>query len=181
MGIKNPILPNEIYFLTSTVVDWVDVFTRPVYKDIIVNSLKFCQNKKGLDLYAWCLMTNHIHWIAGAKEGFLLSDIIRDFKKFTSTAIVKAISEEAESRRDWMLYRFGFAGKFRNDVINFKFWQDGNEPKDCRTREFTLQKLNYIHQNPVRAGIVFEAEQYMYSSAINYMGGKGLLDVILLD
>ena len=181
MGLKNPIHPDQIYYLTSTVVDWVDVFTRPVYKNIIVNSLIFCRQNKGLELYAWCLMTNHIHWIAGAKEGFVLYDIIRDFKKFTAVQILKAIQNEPESRRDWLLHRFEFAAKFRNDITNFKFWQDGNEPKDCRTREFTLQKLNYIHQNPVRAGIVYEAEKYVYSSAINYTGEKGLIDVILLE
>ena len=72
MGIKNKISEGYLYFLTLTVVDWVDVFTRPVYKYLIVDSLIHCQKEKGLDLYSWCLMTNHIHLIAGSKEGYSL-------------------------------------------------------------------------------------------------------------
>ena len=179
-GLKNPILPGEIYFLTSTIVDWVDVFTRPIYKDIIVDSLKFCQQNKGLELYCWCLMTNHIHMIAGASEGHHLSHILRDFKKFTAVKILEKIKEVPESRRDWILHRFEFAGKFDSTIENYKFWQHGNEPKELYSYDFMLQKLNYIHQNPVRAGIVDEPSQYLYSSARNYQGEKGLLDVILL-
>lgn len=85
---KNKIFPGHLYFLTLTVVDWVDIFTRPVYKHIIVDSLKYCQAQKGLVVYAWCLMSNHLHLIATNQEGFHLSDILRDFKKFTSKQIL---------------------------------------------------------------------------------------------
>jgi putative transposase len=181
MGIRNKISEGYLYYITITVVDWVDVFTRLIYKDIVVNSLKHCQKDKGLEIYAWCLMTNHLHAIAGAKEGFHLSDILRDFKKFTSKTIVKAIQEETESRREWMLYRFEYAGKFNNKIKDYKFWQDGNEPKEIHTNEFLDQKLNYVHNNPVEAGIVSEPEHYLYSSAIDYVGGKGLLEVIIVE
>ena len=80
MGLKNRVVPGGMYFLTMTVVDWVDVFTRPIYKHIIVDALKYCQQHKGLRLYAWCLMSNHLHLIAAAEEGRNLSDILRDFK-----------------------------------------------------------------------------------------------------
>ncbi|PTX19580.1 transposase IS200 family protein [Pontibacter mucosus] len=80
MGLKNRVVPDSLYFLTMTVVDWVDIFTRPVYKHIIVDALKFCQDEKGLKLYAWVLMNNHLHLIAAAAEGKNLSDILRDFK-----------------------------------------------------------------------------------------------------
>ena len=89
---------NEICFITSTIVEWVDVFTRPVYKQIIVDSLKYCQESKGLDIYAWVLMSNHLHAIVSAREGCNLSDILRDFKKFTSKRIIEAINQEPESR-----------------------------------------------------------------------------------
>ena len=91
MGLKNPISEGYIYFLTLTVVDWVDVFTRPVYRHEVVESLKFCQRKKGLELYAWVLMSNHLHLLASAAEGYNLSDILRDFKKFTSKTIIDKI------------------------------------------------------------------------------------------
>jgi REP element-mobilizing transposase RayT len=73
----------EIHFVTFAVVEWVDVFTRKEYRDIIMESLKFCQKEKGLLLHGWCIMSNHIHLIASAKNENL-SEILRDFKKFTS-------------------------------------------------------------------------------------------------
>ena len=181
MGLKNRTHPGYLYYLTLTVVDWVDIFTRPAYKHILLNSLRHCQQEKGLELYAWCLMTNHLHLIASAREGNNLADILRDFKKFTSKAIVKAIREEPESRRIWLLDRFAFAGSLDPKIKQSKFWQEGNEAKEIHSNDFLDQKLNYIHQNPVRAEIVSEPEHYLYSSAIDYAGGKGLLEVILIE
>jgi len=77
--------PEGIYFVSFAVQGWVDVFTRNEYKNILVENLEYCQKNKGLEIYAWCIMSNHVHLIAGAKEGFLLQDIIRDFKKFRIT------------------------------------------------------------------------------------------------
>jgi len=79
MGIRNKINPGYLYFLTLTVVDWVDVFTRPIYKHILIDSLRHCQQHKGLEISAWVIMTNHLHLIAAAKANDL-SDILRDFK-----------------------------------------------------------------------------------------------------
>ncbi len=92
MSLTNRIYNQQgVYFVTFTVHQWVDVFTRNEYKDIIVDSLRYCQNAKGLDIYAWVLMSNHLHLIIGSKQN-KLSDIIRDFKKFTSSKIVDAIA-----------------------------------------------------------------------------------------
>jgi len=180
MGLRNKVNEGYIYYLTLTVVDWVDVFTRPRYKHIIVESLKYCQKHKGLELYAWVLMSNHLHLLAASnKEGVTISDILRDFKKFTSKAIVESIQEPGESRQQWMLYRFDFAGKYNPKIKDYKFWQDGNEAKEVFTNRFFDEKLNYIHNNPVRAEIVENPEDYLYSSAKNYAGELGLLKVIL--
>ncbi len=168
-----------IYFLTSTVVDWVDVFTRPVYRYIIIDSLQHCINEKGLELYAWVIMSNHIHLVAASKHGFDLSDTMRDFKKFTSKQITSAILTENESRKEWMINRFEYAGRNDNKIKNYKFWQDGNEAKPIYNFEFLKQKIDYIHNNPVKAEIVEYAEQYKFSSAIDYAGGNGLLKVLL--
>lgn len=181
MGLKNRIVPDGSYFLTMTVVDWVDVFTRPVYKHIIVDALRYCQEKKGLKLYAWVLMSNHLHLIASTEEGKNLSDILRDFKQFTSRKIVATILEEPESRRQWLLHRFEFNAKLNPKVRHYKLWQDGNEAKELISNSFIDQKLNYIHQNPVRAEWVDEPEHYLYSSARDYAGGTGLIQVELLD
>jgi putative transposase len=90
---------NAVYFLTFPVVDWVDIFTRPIYKTIIVDSLNYCIENKGLTVHAWCLMTNHLHLIARAIEGYRLSDIIRDFKKFTAKKIIAAIKKNRKVER----------------------------------------------------------------------------------
>lgn len=93
-----------MYFITFAVVEWVDVFTRKEYPNLVVESLQYCQKEKGLIIYTWCLLSNHLHLIISDQEGFTLSDILRDFKKFTSSSILKAIENNAqESRRNWML------------------------------------------------------------------------------
>ena len=171
---------NELYFLTMTVVDWVDVFTRKEHKLRIIDSLRYCQQNKGLMIHGWCLMSNHLHILASARDGFRLSDIIRDFKKFTSKQIVNDIQTEIESRREWMLYRFKYAGKYKTNVLEYKFWQDGNHAEECYSHNFAIEKLNYIHQNPVRSMIVDEAENYIFSSARDYAGMKGLLEIVFI-
>ncbi|RDV14522.1 transposase [Pontibacter diazotrophicus] len=181
MGLKNRIHPGYLYYLTLTVVDWVDVFTRPTYKHLLLESVRYCQKEKGLELYAWCLMTNHIHFIASAKEGSSLSDVLRDFKKYTNKVIINAIQQEPESRRVWLLDRFAFAGSRDAKIQKNKFWQEGNEAKEIHSNAFLEQKLEYIHQNPVKAEIATEPEHYLYSSARDYAGEKGLLDIILLQ
>ena len=181
MSIKNKITEDYKYFVTLTVVDWVDIFTRPIYRHIILYALEYCQKNKGLIIYAWCIMSNHLHLIIEAKEGYNLSDILRDFKKFTSKEILKTIKEYPESRRKWLLNRFEYAGKFNNKIKNYKFWKDGNEAKEIDTGKFLGEKLDYVHHNPVYAEIVDSAEEYRYSSARDYCGHKGLINIEIID
>ena len=170
-----------VHFVTFSVVEWVDVFTRKEYKDIVVESLIYCQQKKGLIIYSWCLMSNHLHLIVASKEATQLSDILRDFKKFTSTTIISSIeANKKESRKNWMLWIFKQAGEKNINNKIHQFWQQDNQPKELITNEFKEQKLNYIHENPVRAGIVEKPEDYLYSSARNYCGQKGLIEVDFL-
>ena len=166
--------PEGVYFVSFAVKDWIDVFTRNEYKDILVNSLDFCQKHKGLEIFAWCIMTNHVHLIIRAQEGYLLQDILRDFKRFTSNTILKAIKDNPqESRREWLV------NQFKTDD-GMCFWQSHNKPIELWSNEVIDQKLNYLHENPVEEGLVFRAEQYVYSSAIDYAGEKGLLDIIII-
>ena len=182
MSNENKIHSNNNYYLTTTVVNWVDIFTRPIYRHIIIDSLKYCQNEKGLILYAWCLMSNHLHWIVGSEsKKYNLSDIIRDFKKYTSKKIInEIISNPSESRKDWLLKIFKEATKYNPKNKYYKFWQDGNDAKILTTNRFIDQKINYIHQNPVVAEIVEKSTEYVYSSAKNYADEKGLIDVVLI-
>lgn len=167
------------HFLTFTIVGWIDVFSRQRYRDIILNSFKYCQQNKGLEIGAWVIMSNHIHTIWTAREGNL-SDVIRDFKTFTSKAITSSIQDEPESRKEWLLYLFRFHANRTNANENFKVWTGNNHPEEISSSDFLRTKLNYIHENPVRAGIVNEASHYVYSSAANYIHGKGLVDITML-
>ena len=175
-------LTRVLYFTTSTVINWVDIFTRPSYRHIIVDSLSYCQSHKGLIIYAWVLMSNHLHMIVDTNDDNMVGDVLRDFKKFTNKKILKVLEQdEHESRREWLLDRFWFAGANDKRIKNYRSWQEGNYVEELYTMEFLMQKLNYIHQNPVRAEIVTKPEDYLYSSALNYAGEKGLLNVELIS
>jgi putative transposase len=182
MQIQNTVT-KDIYFITTTIINWVDVFTRAQYKHIIVESLEYCQKEKGLVIYAWVLMSNHLHLIAGTQDTNInISDILRDFKKFTSKAIINDIqNNEQESRREWMLNLFAYAGKNDNKIKNYKFWQEGNDIQEIYSVDYLKQKLNYIHNNPVKAEFVISPEEYKYSSAIDYAGGKGLIKIDVIN
>ncbi|MFD2874579.1 transposase [Mucilaginibacter ximonensis] len=183
MGFKYRITANdELYFLTLTVVDWIDVFTRKELCEDVLESLRYCQQHKGLIIYAWCIMPSHLHLVVAAESGKNLSDIMRDFKKFTSKRIIQSISEIAESRKEWLLRHFSFVSKFNPKIKDYQFWQEGLHPIELSTAKFIDQKINYIHQNPVEAGIVFRAEDYVLSSAAQYAGEfNALLEVSLIE
>ncbi len=173
--------PDGVYFTTSAVVEWVDVFTRSVYSDIVIESLKYCIDKKGLVLHAWVIMPNHIHLIISTKGINSPSDIIRDFKKFTSSKILETIKTTPESRRNWMLWIFQSAGKKNSNNTHYQFWQQENHPIELESSKFVKQKVAYIHENPVAARLVDTAQRYVYSSAKDYAGEKGLLPVNILE
>jgi len=167
------------HFLTFTIMGWIDIFSRRRYRDIIIESFQFCQAHKDLRIGAYVIMTNHIHTIWTATNNNL-SDIIRDFKTYTSKAITANIEAEAESRRDWLLYMFRYYANRTNANDNFKVWTGNNHPEEIHGESFLRTKLNYIHQNPVRAGLVDEPSHYLYSSAANYERGKGLIEIDFL-
>jgi len=167
---------NAPYFLTCKVIYWVDVFTRREYRDIVVDSLNYCVKEKGLTVFSWVIMSNHIHLVCQAEEPFRLSDILRDFKKHSSKQIVKSIQEINESRREWLLDKFAFEARRTGRAEVYKLWTDDNHAVDL-TRIDIMQKINYIHNNPVRAGLVEYPDHYLYSSAKDYAGQKGLVNV----
>jgi len=132
----------EIHFVTFAVVEWIDVFTRREYRNLVVESLKFCQKEKGLLLHGWCIMSNHVHLIVSAKNENL-SDILRDFKKFTSKQIISAIEKnEHESRREWMLRIFLEQGTKNSRNKTYQFWRQDNQPQELYSPKFFFQKLN---------------------------------------
>lgn len=167
---------DKLHFLTLQVVYWIDIFTRRVYRDIIVENLKYCQEHKGLEIYAWVIMSNHVHLLVQSNTSDL-SGTIRDFKSYTSKKILDKIEDCNESRREWMLERFKKAALNHKRNSEFQFWTHENHAEFIYSNDFIEQKIRYIHNNPVVAGIVEKAEEYLYSSAINYADGNGLLKI----
>jgi putative transposase len=161
-----------VHFVTFTVHQFVDVFTRELYINILLDSIKHCQQAKGLNVYAWVIMTNHAHFIFDSNN-VPLSDIIRDMKKFTAKKIMNAIeNNDQESRKRWLLWLL-------KKEENIWFWEEGYHGEEIWTKEFFETKLNYIHYNPVKAGIVEKEEEYMWSSACDYFGNrKGKLELV---
>src|SRR5690606_27987948 len=115
--------PDGIYFMTHTVVEWVDVFTRSIYKDILINSWKYCQHHKGLLIHTYVVMTNNVQMIISRDSHVLLESVMRDMKKFTSQKILKAIRQEPESRRNWMLNIFQQAGSENSNNTKYQLWK----------------------------------------------------------
>ena len=168
------------YFITLQVVEWVDTFSRKSYRDIIIENLAYCQKNKNLTIFSYVIMSNHVHLLVRSETGEL-SNTLRDFKSYTSKKILEEIKNSNESRKDWMLKVFKSAA--RNHVRNseYQFWTHENHAEYVYSNKFIDQKLEYIHQNPVRAGIVNKAEDYIYSSAKNYADEPGLLEVCVIS
>lgn len=172
---------SKLYFVSFATVQWIDLFVRPVYCDILWDSLKYCQKEKGLEIYGWCIMPSHVHLIIGTKDK-PLEGILRDFKSHTSRLLRSAIAENpTESRKEWVIWMMERAGKKNGNNNDWQLWQQHNHPIELSTNELMDQKLNYLHQNPVEAGFVSEPEHWRYSSAIDYAGGKGLLDILFIE
>ncbi len=151
------------YFVTFTVVGWIDVFTREDYCRIIIESLEFCRKTKGLRIYAYVIMPSHIHAVL---EAPLLTDVIRDFKAHTARSILKAVeSNITESRREWLLHMFKYFAKYESQNETYQFWQKTSHPIALTDIKIFDQKVEYIHNNPLVAGLVTEAEYWRYSSA----------------
>jgi len=166
---------HAVHFLTFTVIQWIDVFTRPNYAEILVDSIKFCQKNKNFKLHAWCLMFNHLHLLCSSDEPNKLSDTLRDMKQFTSKEIIKAIkNNKQESRKNWMLWLFESSGRGNPRNQDVQFWQQSNHPIECDTQEMLDSRLNYIHENPVKSKIVQKAEDYNFCSAMDYYKGQNI-------
>jgi REP element-mobilizing transposase RayT len=168
------------YYLTFQAVGWADIFSRKLYRDIILDSLKYCRKSKGLNLFAYVIMTNHMHVIMQSRVGDL-SGLVRDFKKFTSKAILKEVNEnKQESRREWLEMVFRYHAKYNKRANEMQLWTHENHAVELSTNDMIDSRLEYIHEDPVRAGWVENAEDYLYSSARNYAGLPTLIDIDLI-
>ena len=174
---------NGLNFITFSIVDWIDLFTRPVYAEIILESLDYCRANKDLRVHAYVIMPSHAHLIVSTSDQQDLSDVLRSFKSYTAKQILSYIKDKRniESRRAWLLHHFAFHAKQDSRNSDYQVWQRGNHPFLLYSPKLIRQKLDYIHDNPVRAGIVNEPEHYRFSSAANYFADNGIIEVDMLD
>ena len=152
-----------LHFFTITTIEWIDIFTKLEYFSLIIDSLKFCQQKKNLLLFEYVIMTNHLHLIAKTSSIVGLSQIISDFKKYTTQEIYKLL--EKDNRKYILsLLKNSYSKKFgyKNQI-----WQRENYPEPIESEEFLNSKVNYIYYNPVRKGYVGKPEDWLFSSARN--------------
>jgi len=153
-----------MYYLTFQIVDWIDTFSRQIYRDIIIDSLKYSIENKGLLIYAFVIITNHVHVIVQSSNGNL-SSTIGDIKKFTSKRIIETVQTINESRAEWMLNRFQFNAEQHLRNKTWQVWTHENHAIYLYGQRFIQEKMDYLHNNPVRAGLVEQPEDYLYSSA----------------
>ncbi len=169
-----------MYFISFATINWINVFVRQQYFELICDSLNYCVKHKGMVIYCYCIMPSHIHMIFSDNNANP-SKLLGEFKTFTSKQMRKAIEGNLqESRKEWMLWMMKRAGSKNSNVKNYQFWQQNNQPVELWSNKVIDQKVNYIHDNPVKAGFVEEAHYWKYSSAIDYCGTKGEVDVCLV-
>jgi len=159
------------HFLTLTVVEWIPLFANPDIATIIFQSLRFVKRERGMILYAYVIMEHHLHLIASAPE---LAKTMKEFKSFTARTIIDYLEERNSIP---LLSKLKKAKLLHKKESDYQLWQEGNHPEEICSEQMLIQKIKYIHNNPVRRGYVEEAKHWRYSSARNYEGMEGVLEV----
>ena len=163
-------LPDRAHFVTFTVLHWIPVFTRPETVLILLDALRFL-SRDGLRIYAYVVLENHCHFVL--QSDALDRDIAR-FKSYTAKQIIQYLSQ----KNIWpILEQLAFYKKAHKQDRAYQFWQEGVHPELIQTEQMMRQKVDYIHQNPVKRGYVNEAAHWRYSSARDYEGQRGLLEI----
>jgi len=155
--------PERAHFVTSTIVDWLPVFTTEACCDILVSSFDYCRKNKQLRLFAWVIMENHFHAIISAP---FLSAVMSDLKKFTARSLIEQLDRE---RRRWLLDRLKSQRQTHKTRSQHQVWQEGFHPQAILDDAMMVQKLEYIHHNPLRRGWVTAPEHWRYSSAHEHL------------
>ena len=163
---------NAPHFITITAIEWINIFNNKEYFDCIINCLKYCQKNLGLLLYEYVIMTNHIHLIVQAKDGYKLSKIIQSFKQFTTKEILNLLEKD---KRKYILRLLNNSFEKRSDN---QVWQETNYPELIESEKFLQQKVNYMYNNPVLKGYVGEPKDWLYSSARNrYLDDSSIIEL----
>lgn len=155
-----------IFFITSTIVEWIPVFTSEKYFKIIIDSMKHCRNEKNLKIYSYMILDNHFHMIVSGEN---LTETIGSLKGFTASEIIKQLRVD---KKDWLLNQLKYYKLKHKVKSSYQIWQESFHPQEIVSDEMFQQKLDYIHFNPVKRGLVMKPEDWRYSSASYYILGK---------
>lgn len=169
------VLGNQPHFVTCTVVNWIPLFSKIEIAEIILDALKFLQCQQRLKLYGYILMENHLHLLASAAS---LSKEIGNFKSFTARMTIDLLKK---NQANYILNQLKFHKLHHKIDQEYQVWQEGFHPQAILNQKMFIQKLDYIHNNPVRRGYVDDPVHWRYSSYRNYMGKQGLLEVDVID
>jgi len=162
--------PQAPHFITATIVEWLPVFASPPCCDILLRTLEYCREHRALKIHGWVIMENHFHAVLSGPD---LSQTIASFKKFTAQAILAQLREEG---REWLLHQFAhYRAIYKKETQRHQVWQEGTHPQAILNDEIMRQKLEYIHNNPVKRGWVASPEHWRYSSAHEWLSGTSPL------
>ena len=163
--------PSQPHFLTCTVINWIPIFTRPATTQIILDSFQFLQQERDVRIYGYVILENHLHWIAQAHD---LNRQVANFKSYTAKMLIDYFEQHHAEK---ILQQFHFYKKnYKKDRLH-QVWEEGSHPQLLQNHAMLLQKLEYIHFNPVKRGYVDKPECWRYSSARNYLGQQGLIEI----
>jgi len=152
-----------LHFITSTIVEWLPVFTHKQYFDIIIQSFIYCRQHKDLQLFSYVIMDNHFHAVVAGPN---LARSITDLKKFTARQIINQLEQ---AQKHWLLHQLAYFKKRHKIASSYQVWQERYHPQLVISSDILIQKIGYIHHNPVKRGLVALPEHWVYSSARNYV------------
>jgi REP element-mobilizing transposase RayT len=161
------------YFLTSTTVAWLPIFNKPAMVEIILDSWRFLQRERDIRILGYVVLENHLHWIAVGDD---LENQVAQFKSYTARQIIDSLERTGHPT---LLQELSFY-KLRHKLDQARqLWQEGSHPQQLSNDKMVWQNLDYMHNNPVRRGYADEPIHWRYSSARNYAGLPGFLDVYM--
>jgi len=163
--------PTHPHFLTCTVLHWLPLFTNKESVEIILESFKHLQKSDNLIIFSYVILENHLHLVAQSDD---ISKTMQKFKSYTAYELLKLLQKQ---NAKILLEQFAFYKKAHKDHTFYQLWEEGFHPKLIQLEAMMMEKVNYIHHNPVKRGYVYEAKHWRYSSARNYDGQDGLVDI----
>ena len=163
--------PTHPHFVTCTILHWIPLFTRRESVQIILESLIYLQKSDNLKIYSYVILENHLHLLISSDD---LAKTVSKFKSFTAKELLKLLQKQNVRT---VLEQLAFYKKQHKTDTEYQVWQEGYAPKLIGSEKMMLERINYIHQNPVKRGYVDEAKHWRYSSARDYEGIKGLVEV----